>query len=76
MNLTLLFIAHDLAIVRNLCERVVVMHHGEILEEGRTDEVFSHSNMPYTATLLGVVPDIDPDKKFLAMKAEVPPTAA
>ena len=36
MRLTLLFIAHDLAIVRNLCERVVVMHRGEIVEEGRS----------------------------------------
>ena len=41
MGLTLLFIAHDLAIVRNLCERVVVMHRGEIVEEGRPAEVFA-----------------------------------
>ena len=76
MNLTLLFIAHDLAIVRNLCERVVVMYHGEIVEEGPTADVFAHPKKPYTAALLAAVPDIDPDKKLLAPRVEASPTAA
>ncbi|MBB3462411.1 ABC transporter ATP-binding protein [Rhizobium sp. BK377] len=62
MNLTLMFIAHDLAIVRNLCERVVVMYHGEIVEEGRSEEVFARPKHPYTAALIAAIPDIDPDK--------------
>ncbi|MCO6179763.1 ABC transporter ATP-binding protein [Ciceribacter sp. RN22] len=66
MKLTLLFIAHDLAIVRNLCERVVVMYHGEIVEEGRSADVFAHPAKPYTAALIGAVPDINPDKTLLA----------
>jgi peptide/nickel transport system ATP-binding protein len=66
MNLTLIFIAHDLAIVRNLCERVVVMYRGEIVEEGRSDTVFAHPQHAYTAALIGAIPDINPDKPLLA----------
>ncbi|MBX5131962.1 ABC transporter ATP-binding protein [Rhizobium lentis] len=65
MNLTLIFIAHDLAIVRNLCERVVVMYRGEIVEEGRTEEVFARPKHAYTAALIAAIPDIDPDKPLL-----------
>ncbi|TBF23801.1 ABC transporter ATP-binding protein (plasmid) [Rhizobium leguminosarum] len=65
MNLTLIFIAHDLAIVRNLCERVVVMYRGEIVEEGRSEEVFARPKHTYTAALIAAIPDIDPDKRLL-----------
>jgi peptide/nickel transport system ATP-binding protein len=66
MRLTLLFIAHDLAIVRNLCERVVVMRHGEIVEEGRSEDVFVRPRHPYTAALIAAIPDIDPDRPLRA----------
>ena len=66
MRLTLLFIAHDLAIVRNLCERVVVMRRGEIVEEGRSEEVFARPRHPYTAALIAAIPDIDPDRPLRA----------
>ena len=65
LNLTLIFIAHDLAIVRNLCERTVVMHRGEIVEEGRSEDVFSRPKHPYTAALIAAIPDIDPDRSLL-----------
>jgi peptide/nickel transport system ATP-binding protein len=64
MQLTLLFIAHDLAVVRNLCERVVVMYHGEIVEEGVSAEVFAHPKEAYTAALISAIPDIDPTKSL------------
>ncbi|KEA07873.1 ABC transporter ATP-binding protein [Agrobacterium rhizogenes] len=66
MNLTLLFIAHDLAIVRNLCQRTVVMYRGEIVEEGPSEEVFARPKHPYTASLIAAIPDIDPDKQLFA----------
>ncbi|UWU13569.1 ABC transporter ATP-binding protein [Rhizobium sullae] len=65
MKLTLIFIAHDLAIVRNLCERVVVMYQGEIVEEGSSEEVFARPKHAYTAALIAAIPDIDPDKPLL-----------
>ncbi|MCB6179044.1 ABC transporter ATP-binding protein [Rhodobacter sp. Har01] len=61
-GLTLVFIAHDLAIVRHLCERVVVMHHGEIVEDGPSTRVFARPERPYTAALIAAIPDIDPDR--------------
>lgn len=64
MQLTLLFIAHDLAVVRNLCERVVVMYHGEIVEEGLSADVFAHPKQAYTAALIDAIPDIDPAKSL------------
>jgi peptide/nickel transport system ATP-binding protein len=68
MNLTLIFIAHDLAIVRNLCERVVVMYRGEIVEEGRSDAVFANPQNAYTAALISAIPHINPDKPLLAAR--------
>jgi peptide/nickel transport system ATP-binding protein len=61
-GLTLIFIAHDLAIVRNLCERVIVMHHGKIVEEGPSADIFARPRQPYTANLIAAIPDIDPDR--------------
>ncbi|RWI28176.1 ABC transporter ATP-binding protein [Mesorhizobium sp.] len=75
MSLTLIFIAHDLAIVRNLCQRVVVMHRGVIVEEGRSEEVFSRPKHAYTAALIAAVPHIDPDKPLLAPSKMATPQA-
>ena len=51
-NTGLLFITHDLAVVANMCTRVLVMHHGEVVEEGTTDQVFTRPEHPYTRGLL------------------------
>jgi peptide/nickel transport system ATP-binding protein len=69
MNLTLLFIAHDLAIVRNLCDRVVVMHRGRIVEQGASARLFEHPAEAYTQALIRAIPDIDPDKPLLPQAA-------
>ncbi len=65
MNLTLLFIAHDLAIVRNLCARTVVMFRGEVVEDGPSEEVFARPKHAYTARLVAAIPDINPDRPLL-----------
>ena len=51
-NLAMLFVSHDLAVVRHLCERVVVMDGGRIVEEGPVDEVFEEPRHKYTQRLL------------------------
>ncbi len=65
MNLAILFIAHDLAIVRRLCDRVAVMYLGEIVEQGPTEAVFSSPRHPYTVALIQSIPHIDPTRPLL-----------
>ena len=54
-DVSLLFISHDLAVVRQVVDRVYVMYHGEIVEEGEVNEVFDHPRHPYTQRLVGSV---------------------
>lgn len=58
LNLTLLFISHDLSVVRHLCDRVVVMHHGKIVEEANAAQLFEAPQQPYTKMLLDAVPKL------------------
>lgn len=60
-GLSYLFIAHDLALVRQISDRVAVMHLGKIVEIGAADLVYNRSLHPYTAALLASIPDPDPD---------------
>jgi peptide/nickel transport system ATP-binding protein len=55
-GIALLFISHDLSVVRYQCSRVVVMHRGEIVEDGSTEQVFAAPRHAYARSLLAAVP--------------------
>ena len=55
-----LFIAHDLSMVKFLCNRTGVMYHGKLVEEGTTEDVFLHPDHEYTKALLAAIPVPDP----------------
>ena len=55
-SLTLLFVSHDLAVIRQMCDRVVVMKEGEALEQGTNDDIFEHPQHHYTKSLLDAMP--------------------
>jgi peptide/nickel transport system ATP-binding protein len=59
-GLTYLFIAHDLSVVRHICDRVAVMYLGKIMEIGDTEELFNDPANPYTYSLLSAIPEPDP----------------
>jgi oligopeptide/dipeptide ABC transporter ATP-binding protein len=65
LGLTYLFITHDLSVVEYLSDRVAVMYLGQILEQGDTEEIFTHPKHPYTQALLNSAPSIDPDHRDL-----------
>ena len=74
-DLTVVFIAHDLAVVRHLCQRIIVLHRGEIVEQGSREEIFGNPRMPYTQSLLAAVPIPDPAQRrarFARLDSEIP----
>ena len=73
LNLTYLFISHDLGVVRHLSDRVVIMYLGRVVETAPADELFTKPNHPYTQGLLAEVPSLTVRKKdFVAIKGEIP----
>ncbi|OZG58398.1 MULTISPECIES: ABC transporter ATP-binding protein [Bifidobacterium] len=58
LDLSILFISHDLNIVRSICERTYVIYHGDLVEEGPTEQVFSHPANAYTRRLIDAIPKL------------------
>jgi oligopeptide/dipeptide ABC transporter ATP-binding protein len=76
LGLTLVFIAHDLSVVRHMCDRVAVMYLGRIAELASSDQLYAHPRMPYTGALMSAVPVADPRiaaaKKRQILAGDVP----
>jgi peptide/nickel transport system ATP-binding protein len=62
-QLTMIFVAHNLAVVKNVSDRVAVMYLGKLCEIGSTDAIYTNPAHPYTRALLAAIPDIDPDNQ-------------
>ncbi len=71
---TMLFISHDLSVVRYLADRVVVMYLGHIVEQGTTDQIFAPPYHPYTEALLSAIPIADTSvvKKHIVLEGDIP----
>jgi peptide/nickel transport system ATP-binding protein len=73
LGLTYLFISHDLGVVEHVCDRVVVMYLGRVVESAPVEELFAHAHHPYTRALLAEIPRIDARRtRFSALRGEIP----
>jgi peptide/nickel transport system ATP-binding protein len=73
LDLTYLFISHDLGVVEHLSDRVVIMYLGRVVEQAPSEQVFARPNHPYTASLLASVPRIEARKRaFAVVQGEIP----
>ncbi|GFM70323.1 ABC transporter ATP-binding protein [Pseudomonas cichorii] len=73
LGLTYLFISHDLGVVEHLCDRVVVMYLGRVVESASVDDLFARANHPYTQALLAQIPRFDVrSARYDAIKGEIP----
>lgn len=68
MNLALLFISHDLSVVRRIADQVMVMYLGKVVEQGAAERIFSNPAHPYTQALLGATPAVDPSLRRARVK--------
>ena len=59
LGLTILFISHDLSVITNLCEQVIVMQHGKIVEQGPVEQIFLEPKEDYTWNLMSAIPTLD-----------------
>jgi len=77
LGLTYIFIAHDLSVVKFICDRIIVIYLGEIMEIAKKEDLFNHPLHPYTQALISAIPVPDPKKrgKRIILKGEIPSPA-
>jgi oligopeptide/dipeptide ABC transporter ATP-binding protein len=76
-NLSLLFVTHDLSVAQLLCQQVVVLYAGKVMEHGATKDVMAHPRHPYTRALVAAVPRLNaPAKKLQAIPGQPPSPSA
>jgi oligopeptide/dipeptide ABC transporter ATP-binding protein len=73
-NLTYLFISHDLSVVEHICDRIMVMYLGRVVEVGSRKQIFENPRHPYTKALLSAIPKINPDDRSerIVLSGEIP----
>ena len=71
LGLTYLFVAHDLSVVRHICDRILVMHRGRVVEAGPVEKVFTNPREDYTRLLLSAIPSPDPDVPLQPLDRQV-----
>jgi peptide/nickel transport system ATP-binding protein len=73
-SLSYLIIAHDLSVIRHMCDRIAVMYLGKIVESGRSEDVFSRYLHPYTEALISAMPQVEPDsrRKRIILRGDIP----
>ena len=73
-NLTILFISHDLSVIKYISDKIAIMYLGEVIEFGTTEEIFSNPKHPYTKALLGAAPQLNEknSKEKISLKGELP----
>lgn len=72
MNLTYLFISHDLSVVEHICNRVMVMYLGHVVEMGTREQIFNDPKHPYTQALLSAIPSQDRTQERIILSGEIP----
>ena len=75
MQLSYLFIAHDLAVVKHISDRIAIMYLGQLMEIGGADEIYAHPKHPYTRALIAAIPEPDPSRRNRAkevLQGDVP----
>lgn len=68
--LSMLFISHDLSVVRHICDRLLVLHKGKVVEEGEVEQIYQCPRHPYTKMLLASIPLRDPDQERRRVRSD------
>lgn len=75
MNLTYMFVSHDMSVLEHICDRVAIMYLGKVMEVGSKDQIFNNPQHPYTQALLSAVPsatDDGPNRERIVLEGDIP----